>query len=53
MYQKAKLDPSQYANQNGISTQLYLVNMLDRILTDLHSSSKGEVKSVLALFVDL
>ena len=49
---KANLDPSQYANQKGISIQHYLVNMLYRILTTLDCSTKGEVKAVLATFVD-
>ena len=49
---KANLDPSQYANQKGISIQHYLVNMLYRILTTLDCSTKGEVKAVLETFVD-
>ena len=49
---KAKLDPSQYANQKQIGIQHYLVKMLNRILVALDSNSKGEVKAALATFVD-
>ena len=49
---KTKLDPSQYANQKGIGIQHYLVNMLNRILTALDNTSKGEAKAVLATFID-
>jgi len=45
-----KLDPSQYANQRGISIQHYLVKLLDKILTSL--DSKGNPKAVLATLVD-
>ena len=49
---KAKLDTTQYANQKGISIQHYLVNMLNRILTTLDNTYKGEAKAVLATLVD-
>ena len=49
---KAKLDPSQYANQKQRGIQHYLVKMLNRILVALDSNSKGEVKAALATFVD-
>ena len=49
---KEKLDPTQYANQKGIWTQHYLINMLNRVLTALDGGSKCEVKAVLATFVD-
>ena len=49
---KEKLDPSQYANQKGIGIQHYLINMLNRIFKALDSGSKGEVKAVIATFVD-
>ena len=39
------LDPSQYANQKGVSLQHYLIKMINRILTDTDSSSKGEVNA--------
>ena len=48
---KEKLDPSQYANQEGLSFQHYLVKFIDRILQALdHSSS--ESCAVLATLVD-
>ena len=49
---KGKLDPKQYANQKGIGIQHYLVSMLNRILTALDNSSKGEAKAVIATLVD-
>ena len=49
---KAKLDPSQYANQKGVGIQHYLIKMLNRILTVLDKSSKGEAKAVIATFID-
>ena len=36
----AKLDPSQYGNQKGISIQHYLINMVHRILTVLDNNSR-------------
>ena len=49
---KAKLDKSQYANQKGVGIHHYLINMLNRTLKALDNNSKGEVKAVLATFVD-
>ena len=49
---KTKLDPSQYANQKGIGIQHYLINMLNRVLVALDNNSRGEVKAVIATFVD-
>ena len=49
---KAKLDPSQYANQKGVGIQHYLIKMLNRILTVLDKSSKGEAKAVIATLID-
>ena len=46
------LDPSQYANQKGVSLQHYLIKMIDKILTDTDRRSKGEVNAVLATLVD-
>ena len=43
------MDPSQYGNQQGISTQHYLVNMINKILSD---TDTPEVTAVLATFVD-
>ena len=38
---KESMDPSQYANQKGLSTQHYLIKMINRILSTLDKSSKG------------
>ena len=39
---KPKLDPSQYANREGISIDHYLIKLIDRILTTLETNSKDE-----------
>ena len=49
---KAKLDLSQYSNQKGMRIQHYLINMFDRILVALDNISGGEVKAVIATYVD-
>ena len=49
---KEKLDPSQYANQPGLSIQHYLIKMIDRILGALDTNSKGDKCAVLATLVD-
>ena len=41
---KAKLAPSQFANQKGISIQHYLIIILNIILTSLDNSSTGELR---------
>ena len=46
---KESMDPSQYGNEYGLSIQHYLINMIDKILSD--TDSKG-VTAVLATFVD-
>ena len=46
---KESMDPSQYGNEYGLSIQHYLINMIDKILSD--SDAKG-VTAVLATFVD-
>ena len=46
---KAKLDPSQYANQKGLSIEHYLIKFIHRILEAL---DKGESCAVLATLVD-
>ena len=46
---KQNLDPSQYANQKGISIQHYLIKFIDRILLALE---KKESRAVLATMVD-
>ena len=47
-----KLDPSQYANQKGLSLQHYLIKMIDKILSDTDNNSRGEVNAVLATLYD-
>ena len=49
---KGKIDPSQFANQKGLSIQHYLVKMIDRILQAVDNSSKSECSAVLATLVD-
>ena len=49
---KNNLDPSQYANQPGLSIQHYLVKFIDRILESLDKSSKKESCAILATLVD-
>ena len=49
---KAKLDPSQFANQEGLGIQHYLVKFIDRILKAVDKNSKSEVCAVLATLVD-
>ena len=46
------LDPSQYANQKGLSLQHYLIKMIHRILSDTDNNSKGEVSAALATLFD-
>ena len=48
----AKLDPSQYGNQKGISIQHYLINMVHRILTVLDNNSRKETFAVIASMID-
>ena len=45
-------DPSQYGNQAGLSTQHYLINMINRILTCLDKPDGNQVNAVLAELVD-
>ena len=46
---KSKLDPSQYANQKGLSINHYLIKFIDRVLETLDS---GQSCAVLATLVD-
>ena len=46
------LDRSQFANQPGLSTQHYLIKLIDRILSVTDKSSKGESVAVLATMID-
>ena len=49
---KDKIDPSQFANQKGLSIQHYLVKFIDRILKGVENNSKSEVCAILATLVD-
>ena len=49
---KSSLDKSQFANQPGLSTQHYLIKLIDRILSVTDNSSKGESVAVLATMID-
>ena len=49
---KPTRDPSQYGNSKGVSTQHYLVKMVDRILTILDSNNEKEKYAVIAQLVD-
>ena len=44
---RSSLDKSQFANQPGLSTQHYLIKLIDRILSVTDKSSKGECVAVL------
>ena len=45
-------DPSQYGNERGISTQHYLINMINRILTCLDKNNSKEAFAVITHLVD-
>ena len=45
-------DPSQYGNSKGVSTQHYLIKMVDRILTILDTNNQKEAYAVVAQLVD-
>lgn len=49
---RKNIDPSQYANQKGLSIQHYLVKFIDRILEAIDKNSKSEICAVLATLVD-
>ena len=46
------LDPAQYANQQGVSLQHYLIKIIKVILTDTDNSRKGEANAVIASLID-
>lgn len=46
------LDPSQFANQQGISLQHYVIKMINQILSDTDKNSKNEVNAVIAVLYD-
>ena len=45
-------DPSQYGNSKGVSTQHYLIKMIDRILTVLDTNNQQEKHAVIVQLVD-
>ena len=45
-------DPAQYGNRKGLSTQHYLVKMINRILTATDKNSKDEAKAVIVQMID-
>ena len=47
-----KSDPSQYGNEKGISTQHYLIKMVDRILTSLDTNNVNEAYAVVTHLID-
>ena len=49
---KKQIDPSQYANQEGLSINHYLVKVIDKILKTVDRNSKKECVAVLATLVD-
>ena len=48
----ANLDPTQYGNRKRTGIQQYLVQMLHRIHSETDGNSRGDVKAVLATFID-
>ena len=48
---KKHIDISQYGNQKGISIQHYLINMINKVLTDTQTKST-EGTAVIALLID-
>ena len=49
---QSSLDPAQFGNQKGTSTQHYLITMLHRILTAVDNNSRKDVFAVVANMVD-
>ena len=49
---KPHMDPAQYGNQQGVSIQHYLIEMIHRILTALDSHSNSENYAVIANMID-
>ena len=49
---KPTRDPSQYGNSKGVSTQHYLIKMVDRILTALDSNNHDEKYAVVTQLID-
>ena len=49
---KDNLDPKQFSNQKGLSTQHYLIQLIHRILTAVDNQSKNEAVAVIATLID-
>ena len=49
---KCSRDPSQYGNAKGVSTQHYLIKMVDRILTVLDTNNQSEAYAVIIHLID-
>ena len=49
---RSSLDKSQFANQPGLSTQHYLIKLIDRILSVTDNNTKGDCVAVLGTLVD-
>jgi hypothetical protein len=49
---QSKMDPAQYGNQQGLSIQHYLIQMLHRILTVLDNNKRRETFAVIANLID-
>ena len=49
---RAKLDLCQYANQANQSINHYLIKLVDKVLSVLDGSTKGEHTAVIATLVD-
>ena len=47
-----QLDPTQYGNRKLTGIQHYLVRMVHRILSETDGNSRGQIKAVLATFID-
>ena len=49
---EAKMDPAQFGNQAGVSIQHYLIQMIQRILTELDNNSRRDIFAVVATMID-
>ena len=49
---KAKLDPSQFAGQKGLSCEHYLLKLVDRILKALDYSDRQQRNAILITLLD-
>ena len=49
---KENLDPKQFSNQKGLSTQHYLIQLIHRILTAVDGQTRNESVAVIATLID-